>query len=89
MNNGGVCGYLGEENLSEEDAMQEFIFLGLRLTEGISEAVFKDCFGRDLRDVYGKILDKNISDGLLYKTEKGYALTDRGIDLSNYVFAQF
>ncbi len=89
VNNGGVCGYLEEEKLSKEDAMQEFMFLGLRLTDGISSSDFKESFGVEVEEKYGKILDKNINDGLLKKTEKGYALTDRGLDLSNYVFAQF
>ena len=31
--------------LSKKDEMEEFMFLGLRLTAGIKEEVFRQCFG--------------------------------------------
>lgn len=79
------------EILSKEAEMEEFLFLGLRLTEGISPENFEAQFGTSLRDVFGEVIEKNIEDGLLAysEDEKRLALTERGLDLSNYVFAQF
>lgn len=79
--------------LSEQ--MEEFMFLGLRMTEGVSERLFAECFGKDMEQIYGEIIAKNIRDGLLVRRradvpgERRLALTDRGLDLSNYVMGQF
>lgn len=77
--------------LSRREQMEEFMFLGLRMTEGVSQAEFRELFGRDMGEVYGDVIKKNIRDGLLEeKPGPGrIALTDRGLDLSNYVMAQF
>lgn len=86
---GGMCEYEEYEKLSREDEMQEFIFLGMRLTKGICFEAFKECFGKEIRDIYGKTIDKNIADGLIELTDEGMRLTAKGLDVSNYVFAQF
>lgn len=79
--------------LSREEQMEEFIFLGLRMTAGISEKGFADCFGRELCHVYGVVIKKNADDGLLEWKGDGsrrcLALTEKGLDLANYVMAQF
>lgn len=81
--------------LAPSEQMEEFMFLGLRLTEGVSCGAFEACFGETMEKVYGEIIEKNIRDGLLfwYEKEQGggmrLALTDRGLDLSNYVMRQF
>lgn len=86
---GGVAEYVEEETLNKSDEMQEFMILGLRLTEGISKKYFAKCFGRDIEDVYGKVLEKGVNEGLLVSDGDKVYLTDRGLDVSNYVFAQF
>ena len=80
--------------LTLEEQMEEFMFLGLRMTDGVSRRAFEDLFGWEMDQVYGDVLCKNISRGLL--EERGgrgiprrIALTDKGLDLSNYVMAQF
>lgn len=77
------------EALSAEDRMEEFMFLGLRLTEGIRETAFAGQFGRTLDSVYGSQLLKLTAAGLMERTEAGYRLTDWGLDVSNQVFAEF
>lgn len=80
------------QSLSREEQMEEFLFLGLRMTEGISAEAFRTCFGVTLERVYGSVIEKNIKDGLLTwesKDKKRLSLTDKGLDLSNYVMAQF
>ena len=75
--------------------MEEFVFLGLRMTRGISPLLFRREFGISLEEIYGGIIEKNQKDGLLFyridpdTEEKMLALTDRGLDLSNYCMAQF
>lgn len=93
------CGCREDETiLSKQDCMEEFMFLGLRMTDGVGFGEFEETFGINIMDVYGGVIGKNIADGLLYETvctgEPVYngrriALTDRGIDVSNYVLAQF
>jgi oxygen-independent coproporphyrinogen-3 oxidase len=81
-----------EQKLTDMDSMEEFMFLGLRMTEGISYDEFKTCFGQSIESVYGNVIKKNIEDGLLIETltaPKRLAFTDKGTDVSNYVLAQF
>ena len=74
--------------LSEKERMEEFMFLGLRLTEGVDREEFKRAFGVPMEEVYGDVLRKNAEAGLLLTGEKA-ALTRRGRDVGNYVMAQF
>lgn len=79
--------------LSINDQMEEFMFLGLRMTRGVSEKVFQESFSRGLQEVYGEVISQNLRDGLLEEIREDeetiYRLTSRGTDLSNYVMAQF
>lgn len=75
--------------LSVEDAMAEFMYLGLRTADGIRKSEFARSFGRDITSVYGKQLEKFTSEMLLYESGDIIRLTKKGIDLSNYVFADF
>ena len=75
--------------LSPQEQMEETMFLGLRLTEGVSKAEFHRQFGVSMEQIYGKVIQENIVQGLL-ADEAGYVrLTREGMDLSNYVMAQF
>lgn len=76
-------------SLSAEEQMEEFMFLGLRMTKGVRNAVFTERFGKSIEQVYGRILERHISQGVLEKTPGGYRLTDRGVDVSNYVLADY
>ena len=75
--------------LSGEEQMEEFMFLGLRMTAGVMDEVFFERFGKKISDIYGPVLDRHISQGVLERTEDGYRLTDRGVDVSNYVLADY
>ena len=77
--------------LSENDQMEEFMFLGLRMMEGVSPEEFEKQFGKSLQEVYGTQIRKLEKLGLLQyqETTKRYALTLQGIDVSNQVFAEF
>lgn len=75
--------------LSPQEQMEETMFLGLRLTEGVSKVEFHRQFGVSMEQIYGEVIRKNTAKGLLID-EAGYVcLTREGMDLSNYVMAQF
>ena len=77
------------ETLTRSDRMEEFMFLGLRKTAGIREADFRNIIGEDIRQVYGKQIGKLIGQELLAGSDGRLYLTERGIDISNYVFSEF
>lgn len=77
------------ESLSREDQMEEFMFLGLRKTEGISMNEFCKAFDRDVFEVYGPQIRKMEEQGLLIVQDGRIRLTERGTDASNYVFSEF
>ncbi len=83
------------QELSRQEQMEEFMFLGLRMTQGVSEKEFQKLFDRTVEQVYPGIVDKHIKNGLLRRVfdlmegEERIALTDRGIDVSNVVMADF
>lgn len=78
--------------LTRTEQMEEFMFLGLRLMEGIRRSDFKRKFGVPVENVYGETLEKLMREGLLYSDRNmgdRIALTPYGTDISNYVMAQF
>ncbi len=81
------------EELTTQDCMEEYMYLGLRMTEGVSVGGFQAKFGVSMQEVYGSVIDKNKNEGLLeicpIKTEERLQLTELGLDVSNYVMAQF
>ena len=85
------------QTLSAEEQMEEFMFLGLRITEGISLRRFREAFGRTVEEVYAGPVEKLTHEGLLerYSQEKNgvheefLKLTDYGIDVSNYALSEF
>lgn len=84
-------GHAGGETelLTVRDQMEEFMFLGLRKTEGISPEDFGRKFGKTLSEVYGEQIRNLERQGLLEACGGRIRLTERGIDISNYVFAEF
>lgn len=96
-NHSDICTYLREGGhpakeedllLSQREQMEEFLFLGLRLMEGISREDFYQSFGITLEEVYGTQTAELKAQGLL-EEGKRLKLTKRGIDVSNYVFEKF
>lgn len=82
-----------QESLTTRMQMEEFMFLGLRMTRGISVQEFKQCFRKSLNEVYGQVIEELLQEGLLsqynIQNEQYIQLTPRGIDISNYVFGKF
>lgn len=87
--NGGQVCYNDREKIDTKSQMEEYMFLGLRLTDGISEQEFSQIFGEAIDVIYGQHLDQLMGQGLLLREKGRIFLTDRGVDISNYVMAQF
>lgn len=79
--------------LSVVEQMEEYLFLGLRMCRGVSVKGFYESFGKNLEQVYGQVIEKHIKNGLLeqvvYDKEVWFHLTEAGMDVSNYVMADF
>ena len=78
-----------EEVVTTNAAMEEFCFLGLRMTAGIDAKNFYQRFGKNIFEVYGKVIEKNLRLGLLKVDGDKIFLTERGMKIGNFVFADF
>lgn len=76
-------------NNSKNDNMEEFMFMGLRKINGIDENEFKNRFSMNINDVYGEILNKYIGEGLLIRESGRSFLSEKGIEISNVIMADF
>jgi oxygen-independent coproporphyrinogen III oxidase len=81
---------ISEENkLSDTDKIEEFIFMGLRMNEGINLNLFKERFNTDFYDLYKDVLDKLLENKLLKLEDSNLSLTQKGREISNSVFIEF
>ncbi len=76
-------------DVSKREAMEEFMFLGLRMIKGIDANNFNKRFGVDIYNIYGKQIDDLTSKGLLKSQDNRIFLDKNAIDISNRVFAEF
>ncbi len=76
-------------NNSKNDNMEEFMFMGLRKINGIDENEFKNRFSMNINDVYGEILNKYTGEGLLIRESGRIFLSEKGIEISNIIMADF
>lgn len=75
--------------LEEPRQMEEFMFLGLRKTRGVSKKEFKRIFGREMDMVYEKALHKCLENGMLLAHKDRIFLSEEGTLLSNMVLSEF
>jgi oxygen-independent coproporphyrinogen-3 oxidase len=75
--------------LARADAMAEYLFLGLRMAEGVQFSEFKEEFGTGIREIFGQEITPLLEQGLLAEDSSGIRLTRRGMLLSNQVFQRF
>lgn len=74
---------------TEEDTMEEFMFMGLRKLEGINEKNFNERFSKSLDEVYNDVINKHINKGLLIRDKGKIYLSSKGLEVSNQVMADF
>ncbi|MDW0112307.1 radical SAM family heme chaperone HemW [Sporosarcina saromensis] len=78
-----------QHEVTQTEAMEEELFLGLRKLSGVSTHTFHEKFGKTLEDVYGKVLNDLNQKGLIELTPTRIKLTRKGIFRGNEVFQQF
>lgn len=80
---------VSEHHVTEQEAMEEEMFLGLRKNEGVARQSFQDKFNRTLEEVYGEQLNELIESGLITRVDDYYRLTKAGLFRGNDVFEKF
>jgi len=80
---------IDREFIKKNDSYAEFMFLGLRMIEGISKSEFYNRFNINIDNVYQNQLKKLSNKGLLILNGDNIRLTKKGIDVSNSVFVEF
>jgi oxygen-independent coproporphyrinogen-3 oxidase len=79
----------GEDVIDETESMSEYIILGMRLTQGISSLKFKERYGIEIMDRFGRQFDKLVAGGLVEHKGERLMLTETGLDYANQVFMEF
>ncbi|HIW48887.1 MAG TPA: radical SAM family heme chaperone HemW [Firmicutes bacterium] len=77
-----------KERLTEQEQMEEFLFLGLRKTAGISTDIFQTKFGASFTSLFGRPMEEMVQEGLLIQQDGQVFFTPRGMDLCDYVTNQ-
>lgn len=78
-----------QHELTREEALSEYIFLGLRMADGILLDHFAEEFGERLEQRFSAEIHQLHQAGLLIFNPNQLALTKRGRLLSNQVFVRF
>ncbi|NMO94857.1 radical SAM family heme chaperone HemW [Paenibacillus lemnae] len=76
-------------DIPREEAMEDFLMVGLRVLDGISRARFEQQFGASMDQTFAAPLEKLVHAGLLDTTDEGYKLSSKGILFGNDVFGEF
>ncbi len=75
--------------LDKHDIYSEYMFLGLRIIDGIDTNDFKKQFGIDINTIYSSEISKLIKEELIIQSQNTLRLSKKGIDVSNYVLSYF
>ena len=80
-----------EENLSNEELLGEFMFMGLRKTSGANLREARERFGIDVMEHFASEMEPFFQKGMLsYDSEKEVLyLTEAGMELGNLIFEIF
>lgn len=81
--------YETAEKLQETARIEEFMFLGLRKTEGVSKLKFQEMFHRPMDNLYGDVIENAEERGWLKQKNDKVMLTEEGILISNQVLCEF
>jgi len=78
-----------EQLIDKGEEMSEFMMLGFRLTDGVSEDEFNDRFGCDAFSIFGRQLEKLLKKQLIEVGGGRIKLSVLGLDMANQVFMEF
>jgi len=78
-----------EENreIDENEKINEYIMLRLRLTQGLNVNEFKYRFNKDFSEMFGKELELYINNGFMQFENGHYSFTPKGMYVSNYILS--
>lgn len=77
------------EKLTKKDMEEEFFYVGLRMTAGVSLSEFERRFGVTAKEVYPGLMETFVKEKAAEFRGDRFVLTDYGLDVSNYIMAQF
>lgn len=77
------------EKLTKKDMEEEFFYVGLRMTAGVSLPEFERRFGVSAKDVYPGLMEMFVEEKAAVFQGDRFVLTDYGLDVSNYIMVQF
>jgi oxygen-independent coproporphyrinogen-3 oxidase len=80
---------LDEFEVTPNEAMEDFMMVGLRMLDGVQSHDFFAQFGCHWDSVFAEKLTTLTAEGLLECIGDAYRLTHRGLLLGNEVFARF
>ena len=77
------------EKLTKKDMEEEFFYVGLRMTAGVSLSEFERRFGISAKEVYPGLMETFVKEKAARFEGDRFVLTDYGLDVSNYIMALF
>ncbi len=77
------------ECVDDKKHMEEYMFLGLRMMQGISRSRFQKVFQKDVYEIYKDVIAKWEAKGMIACDDEYVRLTKQGISISNLVMADF
>ena len=77
------------EKLTKKDMEEEFFYVGLRMTAGVSLSEFERRFGISAKEVYPGLMETFVKEKAARCEGDRFVLADYGLDVSNYIMAQF
>jgi oxygen-independent coproporphyrinogen-3 oxidase len=77
------------EVIDRSGQMSEYMILGLRMMDGVSEDEFRELFEVSMESVYGPTIRKFCQMGLMEEQDGWINLTDSGVSVSNQILVEF
>jgi oxygen-independent coproporphyrinogen-3 oxidase len=77
------------EKVTRKAQMEEYMFLGLRMKQGVTREGFLQAFGVSIEGIYNEVLEHLRAECLLEMSEGRIYLTEKGMDLGNYSMSRF
>lgn len=88
INESGSAAIRKHQNSIEED-VEEYVFMGMRMMQGLDKKKFEKRFHRTLESYYEKSIQKHVKSGLLLDSKEVLCFSEQGIEFSNYVLSDF
>ena len=73
--------------IDRAESMNEYVMLRMRLDAGVDCARFREIYGVDFYEKFGRYLDEYIDGGFVKKSDGKYSFTTKGMFVSNYILS--